>query len=83
MSRLANVCNEQAVLAGHERKIRPAMYLQAWTPTSDLVLIGDLIASSGVLDLSLQGQHLMQSLQASELTVQQALHHAWFADCVI
>ena len=43
------------------------MYLQAWTPTSDLVLIGDLIASSGVLDLSLQGQHLMQSLQASEL----------------
>lgn len=50
---------------------------------SDLVLIGDLIASSGVLDLSLHGQQLMQSLQTSELTVQQALDHAWFADCVV
>lgn len=49
----------------------------------DLVLIGDLIASSGVHDLSLHGEHLMQSLQASELTVQQALDHAWFAGCVV
>ncbi len=50
---------------------------------SDLVLIGDLIASSGVQDLRFHGQHLMQSLQAFEFTVQQALEHAWFADCVV
>ena len=45
----ANVCNEQTVLAGHKRKLRPAMYLQAWTSMCDLVLIGDLIASSLVV----------------------------------
>ena len=59
------------------------MYLKVWTPMCDLVLIGDLIESSGVHDLSLHGEHLMQSLQASELTVQQALDHAWFAGCVV
>lgn len=59
------------------------MYLQAWTPMCALVLIGDLIASSGVHNLSLHGHYLMQSLQASELTVQQALDHAWFAGCVV
>ena len=74
--------NEQAVLAGHKRNIRPAMYLQAWTPMCDLVLLGDLLASNGLRDLSSDGQHLKDSLQACEFTVQQALDHDWFADCV-
>ncbi len=42
----------------------------------DLVLIGDLMTSSVVHDQSFHVQHLMQSLQASEFTVQQALDYA-------
>ncbi len=83
---MVNVCNEQAILfcsAGHDMEFQPAMHLQAWTTMCDLVLIGDLLASSGVRDLSSDGQQLKRSLQASELTVQEALDHAWFADCVV
>lgn len=50
----------------------------------NLVLIGGLVASNGVPDLSSDGQHSeKRSLQASELTVQQALDHDWFADCML
>ncbi len=49
----------------------------------DLVLIGGLLASNGVPDLSSDRQHLKRSLQASDLTVQQALDHDWFADCML
>lgn len=51
------------------------MYQQAWTTESNLVLIGDLLASSGVHELSIDGQQLQKSLQASECTVQEALDH--------
>ena len=86
MSRLLKAARtEDDVLAGHNRTTQPAMYRQAWTPMCNLMLIRDLMAmaSSGVHDLSFHEQHLMRSLQDSELslTVQQALDHAWFADC--
>ena len=74
---MVTVCNEQTVLAGHSMKFQPAMYQQAWTTMCNLVLIGDLLASeaSGVDELSIDGQQLKNSLQASECTVQEALDH--------
>lgn len=77
---MVTLCNEQAVLAGHNMKFQPAMCQQSWTTMCDLVLIGDLLASSGVDELSTDGQQLKNSLQASECTVQEALDHVWFAD---
>lgn len=65
---------------GHNMKFQPAMCQQSWTTMCDLVLIGDLLASSGVDELSTDGQQLKNSLQASECTVQEALDHVWFAD---
>ena len=72
---MVTVSNEQAVLAGHSMKFQSAMYQQAWTSMCNLVLIRDLLASSGVHELSIDGQQLQKSLQASECTVQEALDH--------
>ena len=65
--------------AGHERKARPELYVRKWTVQHDLVLVGDLLQSCGILDLDAQGQDLMKAMQAGELTTSMALQHPWLA----
>lgn len=65
--------------AGHERKVRPELYIEKWTTQHDLVLVGDLIQSCSRLDLDAEGQDLMKAMQAGEMTTSMALQHPWLA----